>query len=344
MTLWTLIFRSLRFHARSHLGALLGAAVGSAVLIGALVVGDSVRGSLRNMALARLGRVQIALAANDRFFRAALSDELAHKGLIEGTVASTIALPATASRSDDSARANRAQVLGVDDRFWRLSEEQPTFKSPSADEVILNQPLARQLKATTGDSVVLRVAKPGRLSREAPISPQEDSSVSLRLKVTGVASDAEFGRFGLRASQVAPFNAFVSLAVFDGARDGRAGGSAGYARQRHSHQPVACRRPERETGRPTRVELLRHRPFTAARRTDQRIHRARRRPLVWRGGGPQSDAGISGYRKGREHARLGPQSAGQTRTHPAQRRGLLEELSRHAEGVHNSRCRTIVVG
>ncbi|PYK59185.1 MAG: hypothetical protein DME21_13800, partial [Verrucomicrobia bacterium] len=211
MTLRTLIFRSLRFHARSHLGALLGAAVGSAVMIGALVVGDSVRGSLRDMALARLGRVQIALAANDRFFRAALSDELAHKGLIEGTVASAIALPATASRPDDSARANRAQVLGVDDRFWRLSEELPTFKSPSADEVILNQPLARQLKATTGDSVVLRVAKPGKLSREAPISPQEDSSVSLRLKVTGVASDAEFGRFGFQASQVAPFNAFVSL-------------------------------------------------------------------------------------------------------------------------------------
>ena len=116
MTLWTLILRSLRFHARAHLGALLGAAVGSAVLIGALVVGDSVRGSLRDMALARLGRVQIALAANDRFFRAALSDELAHKGLIEGTVASAIALPATASRPDDSARANRAQVLGVDDR------------------------------------------------------------------------------------------------------------------------------------------------------------------------------------------------------------------------------------
>ena len=76
MTLLTLIFRSLHFHARAHLGALVGAAVGSAVLIGALVVGDSVRGSLRDMALARLGRVQIALAANDRFFRAALSDEL----------------------------------------------------------------------------------------------------------------------------------------------------------------------------------------------------------------------------------------------------------------------------
>src|SRR5438876_6245143 len=118
MTLGTLILRSLRFHARSHLGALLGAWVGSAVLIGALVVGDSVRGSLRDMALARLGKVQLALAANDRFFRAELAAELAHKGLLDGMSVPAIALPATAHTPDESARANRVQVLGVDDRFW----------------------------------------------------------------------------------------------------------------------------------------------------------------------------------------------------------------------------------
>src|SRR6266516_7348913 len=118
MTLGTLIFRSLRFHARAHFGALLGAAVGSAVLIGALVVGDSVRGSLRDMALARLGKAQLALAANDRFFRAELADDLAHKELIDGVVVPAISLPATARTPDDAARANRVQLLGVDDRFW----------------------------------------------------------------------------------------------------------------------------------------------------------------------------------------------------------------------------------
>jgi len=213
MTFWTLILRSLRFHVRSHLGALLGAMAGSAVLIGALVVGDSVRGSLREMALARLGRVQLALVGNDRFFRAALADELAHKGLIEGQVAPAIQLTATAGTPDDSAHVNRARLLGVDERFWWLNNAQPSFKPPSDDEVVLNQPLADQLKVKPGDSVVLRVAKPDRLSREAPISPQEDASVSLRLNVAAIASDAEFGRFSLQASQIAPFNAFVSLAT-----------------------------------------------------------------------------------------------------------------------------------
>ena len=57
MNLATLAKRSLLYHARSHVGAILGSAVAAAVLIGALVVGDSVRESLKRMALARLGPV-----------------------------------------------------------------------------------------------------------------------------------------------------------------------------------------------------------------------------------------------------------------------------------------------
>src|SRR2546430_17527632 len=68
MTSRTLIRRSLRFHARSHFGVVLGAAIGSAALIGALVVGDSVRGSLRERALERIGSAQYLLEGNDRTF------------------------------------------------------------------------------------------------------------------------------------------------------------------------------------------------------------------------------------------------------------------------------------
>src|SRR5438034_6898861 len=111
MTSWTLIRRSLRYHARSHGAVLLGAAVGSAVLIGALVVGDSVRESLRQFALARLGNVQLALASNDRFFRAKLAEDL--QDPLDTLAAPVLQLPGTANTADGSARANRVQVLGV---------------------------------------------------------------------------------------------------------------------------------------------------------------------------------------------------------------------------------------
>src|SRR5882762_8346459 len=114
MTLWTLVRRSLRFHARAHLGVLLGAVVGSAALVGALVVGDSVRGSLREFALARLGNVDLALIGGDRFFRDHLADELATDGIASVPL---LQLPGTLTSEDGSARANQVQVIGIDSRI-----------------------------------------------------------------------------------------------------------------------------------------------------------------------------------------------------------------------------------
>ena len=210
MTAWTLIRRSLRFHARAHLGVVLGAAIGSAALIGALVVGDSVRGSLEQMAMARLGKIELALPSNDRFFRHRLADDL--QAILQQPVAPALQVSGMAVSSDGSARANRVQVLGVEDRFWQLANRPPGFtRTQSLQGVVLSRSLAEQLRARPGDEILFRIEKPSSLSREAPIASQQDSSVALRVPVRAVASDEELGRFGLQANQVAPFNAFLPL-------------------------------------------------------------------------------------------------------------------------------------
>src|ERR1051325_8641061 len=76
MTSWTLIRRSLRFHVRAHFGVVLGAAIGSAALIGALSVGDSVRGTLPERALSRLGPIHFARNTRERLFQADLQGRL----------------------------------------------------------------------------------------------------------------------------------------------------------------------------------------------------------------------------------------------------------------------------
>ena len=76
MSFWLLIRRSLAYHVRSHLGVIVGAAIGTAALTGALLVGDSVRGSLRDHALERLQGVSYALSSGDRFFREDLAERL----------------------------------------------------------------------------------------------------------------------------------------------------------------------------------------------------------------------------------------------------------------------------
>ncbi len=218
MSLLRLILRSLLFYARAHLGTALGTAVAAAVLVGAWVVGDSVRGTLRDLALLRLGRTTHALASGDRLFTAGLAQQL-QLGLTQagalrpGTPppVAVLQLPAVAVNADGTARAHRVQVLGVEARFWALAPEPPPFGELAADTVVLNEPLAAQLRVQPGDPVLLRVQKPQALSPDAPLAPEEDATVALRLRVQAVVSDAQFGRFSLQASQVAPFNAYVSL-------------------------------------------------------------------------------------------------------------------------------------
>ncbi len=217
MSWWILISRSLRYHARLHLGTAIGAAVGSAVLIGALIMGDSVRGSLRDIALARIPGLDLALESADRFFRSVLAQELAAD--LQTEVLPVLQSIATASRTDESARANQVHLLGVTDEFWRLAKSNREPPTLSPGEVILSERLAEQLQARPGDTVLLRVATVSGLSREAAMAPQENATRSLRLKVVSTVGDNEMGRFSLRASQIPPFNAFIGLAQLQAALD-----------------------------------------------------------------------------------------------------------------------------
>ena len=76
MTGRLLLRRSLAHYRGIHLAVALGVAVGTAVLAGALLVGESVRGSLRDLTLDRLGDIDHALVS-DRYFREELAEDLA---------------------------------------------------------------------------------------------------------------------------------------------------------------------------------------------------------------------------------------------------------------------------
>ena len=205
MTSLELIIRSVRYYWRTHLGVVAAAAVTAAVLVGALLVGDSVRHTLASQARLRLGRTRLTVASADGFFTAALADSLASS--LKAPTAPVLQLRGLAA--GDGTRANGVQVLGVDERFWRLGPRGEVLDP--GDGVILNRRLARQLDAKIGDMVLLRLEKPSLLPRDAPLAPVADSTVAFRLNVSAIASGEQFGRFGLQADQIAPYTAFVPL-------------------------------------------------------------------------------------------------------------------------------------
>src|SRR5687768_11355458 len=75
----TLLKNNLTYFWRTNLAVVAGVAIAVAVLAGALVVGDSVRASLRDLFLSRIGATEHVITSTG-FFREQLADELLAKG------------------------------------------------------------------------------------------------------------------------------------------------------------------------------------------------------------------------------------------------------------------------
>src|SRR5574337_937357 len=139
------ILDSLVFHRRIHIAVALGVMTATAVLVGALLVGDSVRGSLRHLALDRLGKIDRVLVA-PRFFREAAAGEFDH-----GAVPA-ILLQATLAHGRDQERRSAGQVtvIGCGARFWDFDPSSRPARL-AEEEIVLNAPLAEKLGAKVGD-------------------------------------------------------------------------------------------------------------------------------------------------------------------------------------------------
>jgi ABC-type lipoprotein release transport system permease subunit len=202
VTPFTVIRRSVRFYWRTHLGVILGTALAAMVLVGSLLVGDSVKATLRHQAELRIGRANAAMTGGEHQFRAELATAVGG--------APILIQPTSVARTDGSARINNAQALGVDQRFWPLAP-QGNAAALAGEDIALNERAAAQLRVKPGDAVVLRLEQPGAFSRDAPLSGEEGEVVAIRANVGRIIADAEFGRFGLSASQIPPFTVFLPL-------------------------------------------------------------------------------------------------------------------------------------
>src|SRR5262245_27949783 len=150
LTFGSLLGKSLRYYARTNLAVVAGVAVAVGVLTGALLVGDSVRGSLRDLFVSRLGKTDQAVMSAG-FFR----EELAEK--IPGS-APLIVFEGMVTNERTGRRRASVQVYGVDTRFWKFHEaNEPKI---SARGALLTESLQAELESIPGDGLLLRVERP----------------------------------------------------------------------------------------------------------------------------------------------------------------------------------------
>jgi ABC-type lipoprotein release transport system permease subunit len=216
MNLGRLVWRNLVFHWRGNGAVFLGVVVGTAVLTGALLVGDSLRGNLRDLAQEQLGWVDQALVSG-RFLRASLATDLPAERtaaviyFLQGSVTTPGA--DTDSHEKIRRRAGGVSILGVDDRFWPVLPGGRQFWQGSETDAIINQALASTLEAREGDPITLHLQKVSAVPRETLLGRRDASEVldQVTVRVKQVIPNEGAGKFSLNPSPQTSRNVFVPI-------------------------------------------------------------------------------------------------------------------------------------
>ncbi|MCA9040085.1 MAG: ABC transporter permease [Planctomycetaceae bacterium] len=218
-----LVRENLRYFWKTNLALLLGLMAGTAVITGALVVGDSVRQSLVDTSLARLGQVDLSLHT-PRFFR----EELTHKlsTTTEGGQSSAVITPLISlntslvfEQEKQIHRANNTNLFGVRIDTWSMLKNDG-IAPPEANEILLNARLAEELQVKTGDEISAWVELPATIPRDSLLGKREETSIEVRYIVREIIPETVgAGRFAFTPNQQLPRTCFVNLGTLQDSLD-----------------------------------------------------------------------------------------------------------------------------
>jgi putative ABC transport system permease protein len=207
-----LVRRNLAYYWRTNLAVVFGVAIAVAVLAGALLVGDSVRSSLRDLVLHRLGKTDYVISTSE-FFREQLASDLPKQpqSSLErfASACPLIALEGNVGHESNKRRASSVRVYGIDERFWQFHGREQT--TPNNREVLISVGLARELESNDGDSLLIRINKPTAIPVESLHGRKEDLGITLRLTISEILTPEALGEFSLQPQQGPVRALFVPL-------------------------------------------------------------------------------------------------------------------------------------
>jgi len=204
MTSSRLVWRSATHHWRTNLAVVFGVAAAVSVLSGALLVGDSVRGSLRDLALGRLGRTEQVISSSG-FFRDAFARDI-HDASPGVSTAPLIAATGFVTHEASSRRAAGVVVYGVDRRFWAF------HGLPDHPGVLVSPALASELGAGANDTLLLRLQRPSAIPVESLFGRKDEVARTVRLTVSTILAGDQLGEFSIQPRQSEIRALFVPLA------------------------------------------------------------------------------------------------------------------------------------
>ena len=182
--------RNIRYFARYYRLVALSVVVAVMVIVGSLVVGDSVRGTLRHQVEERLGNSETIIFANQSY----LSDEILQEESLRGNCRGYLLSQGFISHNG---RMIPVMVWGCDDEDLDYGIAK------------INSALAEELDNDNAEDIVLRLPAKG-LIPSGSLFVTKNYTTSIRLKISSTKSAEEGGNINLRNEQTEPFNIFLS--------------------------------------------------------------------------------------------------------------------------------------
>lgn len=219
MSIFRYVYLSLRYDFAMLCALVFGVLIAAAVLSGALFIGDTMRGSLRDLTLDRLGPVEETLTA-DAFFREELAEDVASQLQDAGLARQLRCVPLILLPGGVKYEENTAGItlLGCSDEFWSLFQASTPLNGegkPSQwgrGEIVINEALAELLGAVkNGETLSLWVSQPELIPADSALGRKEETVFRKRLQIRDILPSTGLGRFSLTADQKAQPLAIVPL-------------------------------------------------------------------------------------------------------------------------------------
>jgi len=209
------MYRSLTFHWRRYLPVFIATVITAAVVTGALIVGDSVKESLRVLGLNRIGDIDIVLSS-EHLVDESLADRLLSEAIFQKSfsrVVPIIRLDGSVFSPKLGRRVSSVAIHGITDSFGDLFDEKIEFHSDPNElfpPVIINRSLSLELGVEEGDPLVFYLMKKSRASRETLLGRRDPSEMiqTIRGIVGDIVEDKGIGQFALRPTQSVLLNAY----------------------------------------------------------------------------------------------------------------------------------------
>jgi ABC-type antimicrobial peptide transport system permease subunit len=203
-SLTQLLLRDIRYYRRQMLTVVAAMALAVAAITGALLTGGSVKQSLFSLLDFRLGQARTGVLVPQGTIRQEILKSLEQ-------TAPLLQLDAYLSAPNQTAKSSRVLLYGVDQRFFQLAPLPSPTTRIQPGQLLINQVAASLLELEIGDTVILRLQKPGAMSGDFMMASPEKELLSLRLQVAGVLPPEQFGDVSTENNQRQTPSCFAEL-------------------------------------------------------------------------------------------------------------------------------------